>query len=209
MQGSYLTRSARLAGHFLKRPTDLGRYAASATLNPLEAGLPWISWPAIDFLKTFLTRDMSVFEYGSGGSTVFFSRRARDVTAVEHQPEWHAFFARNANPANAVVRLRCVNIGRPENAELDRYVEALDRRYDVILVDGLDDVAGAAGAPLRPRCFAHAARHVRSGGVVILDDAWRYDHLVLDQGAALKGRQSFVGPGPGRWGITRTDVYFC
>ena len=43
--------------------------------------------------------------------------------------------------------------------------------------------------------------------IIVVDDAWRYDDFAFDVGKPRDVRR-FQGPGPGRWGITRTDVYF-
>jgi hypothetical protein len=34
-----------------------------------DLGLPWLSWPAVDFLNQHLRQDMCVLEFGGGGST--------------------------------------------------------------------------------------------------------------------------------------------
>src|SRR5689334_22755263 len=50
--------------------------------------LPWLTFPAIDYLKKNLKKTDSVFEYGGGGSTLFFLEHASRVTTVEHDLNW-------------------------------------------------------------------------------------------------------------------------
>jgi len=50
--------------------------------------LPWITYPCIDFLKQFDYSNKSVFEWGSGQSTLFWSARAKRVVSVEADPVW-------------------------------------------------------------------------------------------------------------------------
>src|ERR687884_2028950 len=66
--------------------------------------VPWFTFPAIEAIKNWDLSDKRVFEYGSGYSTLFWAARAKEVTSVEHSPEWHAKVAALA-PANARVIL--------------------------------------------------------------------------------------------------------
>src|ERR1019366_2881355 len=59
-------------------------------LTPLSSGVPWLTFRTIDFLTNCLRPDMTVFEFGSGGSTIFIARRVRTVVSIEHDPEWHS-----------------------------------------------------------------------------------------------------------------------
>lgn len=45
----------------------------------LEFQIPWMVFGCIDFLDDWLKPDMRVFEYGSGGSTLFFANRVSNV----------------------------------------------------------------------------------------------------------------------------------
>src|SRR3982751_5308136 len=49
---------------------------------------PWITFPAIDILEKVTDKDAKVFEYGGGGSTLFFVKRAGEVVTVEHDAVW-------------------------------------------------------------------------------------------------------------------------
>jgi len=43
--------------------------------------LPWYTYPAIEYIRQLDFSDKSIFEYGSGNSTVFWSRIAARVVA--------------------------------------------------------------------------------------------------------------------------------
>ena len=45
---------------------------------------PWVPFEATDWLEHYLKPDMRVFEYGSGGSTIFFAQRVAEVISIEH-----------------------------------------------------------------------------------------------------------------------------
>ena len=51
--------------------------------------LPWFTYSFIDFLTERLNNDFDVFEFGSGNSTLFFAKRIKHVTSVEHNVEWY------------------------------------------------------------------------------------------------------------------------
>ena len=50
--------------------------------------LPWMSLPAIDFLKERVPNDIFVFEYGCGYGSIWWAKRARKVVSIEHNKEW-------------------------------------------------------------------------------------------------------------------------
>jgi predicted O-methyltransferase YrrM len=50
--------------------------------------LPWITPEAVVRLNDLLSEDMHVLEYGSGGSTLFFSNRCKLVVSFDSDPLW-------------------------------------------------------------------------------------------------------------------------
>ena len=56
--------------------------------GPLRDGLPWMVFPAIDFIENLLSKDSSVFEYGAGGSSMFYASRVKELVSVEHDSVW-------------------------------------------------------------------------------------------------------------------------
>src|SRR5690348_5384859 len=56
-------------------------------VDALGAPIPWITYPAIDFLSQFDYSDASVFEWGSGFSTLWWSKRCRHIVSVESNPK--------------------------------------------------------------------------------------------------------------------------
>ena len=136
---------------------DYGHLLSVARLRSIDASgepVAWITYPALEFLKQLDFSDKVVFEYGCGGSTIFWSRIAQHVDSVEDNPAFYEEF-RSRVPPN------CTLIMEPFP---DRYVRAPERRpggYDVIVIDGHS----------RARCAELAAQFLRPGGVVILDNS--------------------------------------
>lgn len=122
--------------------------------------VPWITYPALDYLSRLDFSQASVLEYGGGQSSLWWAARARSVTTVEARANW-AQMIRDKAPENLQV------IGPVEGI---RYVETAlqdGRRHEVIVVDGL----------LRPECTQAALPFLAEHGLLILDNSDWYDEL--------------------------------
>lgn len=165
------------------------RRTMNAEGHCLEHELPWLTFPAIERLSSFLTPKMKVFEYGSGGSTLFFARRAKEVISVEHDADWHKRLASNLKEKNIdnciVHHIPPSSDDRLENADPsdpDSYTSGGDRYkgmsfrdyaakieehpnnyFDIVVVDGR----------ARPSCFKHAVSKVRDDGLLVFDNTSR------------------------------------
>ena len=176
-----------------------------ARRSPIEMARPWISYAAADWLAGHLRPAMRVFEYGSGGSTLFFSARVARVVSVEDDPAWRELvMARLAElgRSNAEIRHRAFDFKQPRDFASSEYVAAIrdGAPWDVIVVDGQDWTFHE-----RPVCFAAAEECVAGGGVIVVDDSWRYPQLRTS--ARTDRVRIFESVGPGRFGVTSTDVY--
>src|SRR5687767_9452201 len=92
MKGTIPVKLGRLVSNLMLQPRYMSRYVTQNVLNgksPLDLELPWFSYAAIDFLRGHLNDEMKVCEYGSGGSTLFFSRRVQSVHAIEDNERWY------------------------------------------------------------------------------------------------------------------------
>ena len=90
MNGGTGRKLLRLAAHLACHPRHLAHYARCSWpgADPLTLELPWFSLASIEFLDRHLGPDMLVYEYGSGGSTVFFAARAGRVVSMENDTVW-------------------------------------------------------------------------------------------------------------------------
>lgn len=61
----------------------------AANRNSVSDRTPWLTFGAIQFIEKITRPDMVVFEYGSGGSTLFWADRVSKVVSVEHNREWY------------------------------------------------------------------------------------------------------------------------
>ena len=63
--------------------------------NSIDDQLPWITFDATKYLQKFLTSKSIVFEFGGGGSTLFFLKNQATVYTVEHDANWFKKLANN------------------------------------------------------------------------------------------------------------------
>lgn len=211
VEPSRMQKGVQLTTHAVRRPKDTRRYLDQSLLrrsSPLELGLPWFSYGAIDFLESHLRPDMVVYEYGSGGSTIFFAHRVAAIVSVENDPAWReAVHQRLADDGLANVTLKTAGFDAPAPdrfAESD-FARALpDEPADVVVIDSYDYDTWQTHAR-RPQLLRPARERVRPGGIVVLDDSWRYPALWRNDPLA----RTFRGLGPARLTVTSTTVFFC
>lgn len=199
---------ASLLSHF-------GPWLKSMTWSngPIGDEQPWITFPAMRFLRRIVSRQSKVFEYGAGGSTLFFAKRVSELVTVEHDAQWldktaayvreRPKFAWRAHleppflaAGETVGTADGYHYGSSDpayaNMSFERYarcIERYDRKYfDVILIDGRARVG----------CFKHALNHVKSGGYIGLDNAEREQYRHVESEARALGYRimDFWGPGP-------------
>ena len=190
------------------------RRALEPDRGPIDVELPWLTFGSIDYLEAHVGRSSRVFEFGSGGSTMFFASRAGSVVSVEHDAIWARRVVQQiARKGWSNCDLRFVApVSQPQIVECDPadpdsyataddtyracsfkdYVTSIDRypdgHFDVVLIDGR----------ARPSCAKHAARKVARGGLLVLDNAERtyYDSVHRQLTAEGWARRPFYGPGP-------------
>lgn len=210
---THLQRGLRLLGALARRPFDLPRYVRylpAWNRWPADVEQPWMSFGAIDFLRRRLTPTTGIFEFGSGGSSFFFARRAGQVHSVENILEWQQRVATLAKQ-RGLANLRCdyhpIDITRPDLYPGLSYLSALQpRAHDIIVVDGFCDYQNAEHGLLRDLTFDRALACVRRpGGIIVVDDYWRFPAMAARAPAARL--TVFESAGPCRYGVTSTAVF--
>jgi len=171
--------------------------------QPVALEIPWFSYKAIDFLESFLKPNMKVFEWGTGGSTLFFARRCCSVCSVEEDEKW-LLATQDRIVKQSLTNVEAVFLNMQDGFNEIRYAQAVhqgNREFDVICVDGRE-----FSPQSRILCFYEAEKMIKAGGIIILDDAQRYQVVRADN--AAKRWMRYRGVGPARLGITTTDIYF-
>jgi len=208
MHGTTTQKIGRALASMALHPSYLARsvqHNLLASTTPTDLELPWFSYAAIDFLERHLKPEMRVCEYGSGGSTLFFARRVAHVHAIEDNREWLEMLgARLAEKGLSNVTLAWCpfDFKNPGGFEHSEYLNAIPAEpFDVIVIDGSEE-----WVQVRPSCFRLAETRVKAGGIIVVDDSWRYPDLRARHRA--KKFLIFQSVGPCRPGVTSTDVFF-
>jgi len=205
MYGNTLTRAARGITNIVLKPRDGLRWMADRARpqSPLESGLAWVSWAALDFLRDHVKPGMRVFEWGGGGSTVFFADLGAHVTCVETNRGWADKIAVHCKKFGERVDIRLIQAEEDPAKEHEYYGSvSIGHPWDMILVDNWE-----GGVFSRMRCAEVSRRSVKPGGLIILDDAWRQEYKAASRILDGFSRRVFRGLGPARWGVTQTDIY--
>ncbi len=208
MHGTVPQKIGRVLTNLITHPQYISRCVSHNVLKgktPLDLEIPWFSYAAIDFLDEFLRPHMRVFEYGSGGSTIFFAQRVKSVFSVEDNPKWYDLVTnrlKEKNITTATLTLFPYDFKNPSDFEQSDYFKAMpNERFDVLVIDGSEE-----WTKVRPACFVKAEQHVKAGGIIVVDDSWRYPALRKRNKAS--DVQVFQSVGPCRPGVTSTDIFF-
>lgn len=149
---------------------------------------PWWTFEATDLVAAHLAErpGARVFEWGSGASTAWLSRRAAEVVAVEHDAAWAEQVRPLAGPGVEVVTVppspadagTGVLSRKPgfEGLDFTDYVAAIDRQdgvFDVVVIDGR----------AREACLERAVLHLADDGLIVFDnvDRRRYRDAISAQ----------------------------
>lgn len=184
--------------------------------NPLVDEQPWINFKALDKIKSLIKANMSGFEFGCGGSTLFFLRKVKSLVSVEHDKEW--FEKTKSKISGDIINKWNGQLLPPVQTDMydvkklmdpefyfstgenfhgydfmnySKFIDTYpDNYFDFVVVDGR----------ARPSCIKHSLNKVRIHGYLILDNSDREYYLgELDQNS-LDGTYSRIfhhfGPGP-------------
>ena len=129
----------------------------------LEKGCPWLTPGAIIYLDSHIQSFFKVLELGSGGSTIFFSKRCAEVTSIETSEEWCKKVKdciSNRNITNVQLLLFSID-------ECVQYINAIPENvYDLILID---PGYGTKRLMFAKMCMAK----LKAGGFMVIDNyAW-------------------------------------
>jgi len=132
------------------------------SVNKNGQPLAWFTYPFINFITPRLSKNITVYEYGSGNGTLWWAKHVKHVTAMEHHQGWAEKISKNA-PNN-------VTILQADLAPQGNYASAINqsnKKYDIIVVDGRE----------RVNCAINAASALSKKGVIIWDNSEREHYI--------------------------------
>ena len=169
-------------------------------VNQKGEPIPWLTYPFIDFIENRLHKDLKIFEFGAGNSSIFYAKKTKSVISIEHSPEWFKIIKSNDKYKYENLDIRLVEIPKELEAKgyhtmaftntENEYVFSLKntgKKFNIVVVDGL----------FRNSCIIHSLESLTEDGIVFLDNTSK--HYVKD----LKLGTDFLADN----GFRRLDFY--
>lgn len=155
IRGGTIFARLLLSRHPLDSLTWLRSFRARR--RPLTIAVPWLTFNATRAITGRLPSGSRVFEYGAGHSTLYWLNLGAEVVSVEHEAQWYeALAGKLAGGQNRVTLIH--------ETDEKAYVDVIHRYaydyFDMVLIDGI----------ARRACVHAAIRHVRPGGILVLDN---------------------------------------
>ena len=176
--------------------------------NSVVDELPWLNLPALQYLKKNITQTFKIYEYGGGGSTLFFCARAAEVVTVEDHQEWFSTLTQTVknksynnwqgrfispetvegNPNRSHENPADFKSGAKglEHLSFEKYAKSIhdfpENYFDLVLVDGR----------ARPSCIQEAMPHLKSGGLLVVDNTERPYYLAPFRSILAEGYEKIL-----------------
>lgn len=195
--------------------------------SPIIDRIPWMTFQSISLIEKKLKLGSSVFEYGSGGSTLYFLDRGAKLVTVEHDKKWFDYmsevisyenlsnywtafyeppekenFKKNTSQPNSIsYKSRSeLFIGKT----FENYVNVINQfpneYFDFVIIDGRS----------RSSCLKQSVLKVKVGGYLVLDNTERDYYLSSETEVYLKKfnlELDKIGPSPYVNFFTKTNIW--
>ena len=130
---------------------------------------PWYTNPCMDEIKTWDLSDKVILEYGGGGSSLWWERKAKEVWTIETNEEWlkkidNELMGCHGSYGKLKLFHRPINEG--DQTRVEEYLEFPDGcKPDIIIADGI----------LRTEVVERAIQYFKenNGGILIADNFWQ------------------------------------
>ncbi len=188
--------------------------------------LPWMCYPAIDFLNKNVKKTDIIFEFGLGTSTLFFAKKAKMVFALETRKDWFENMKKIfiANKIDNYMLILMTNGLENSNYETfpqkileNKYRKYADEifcapnlegdiknlvksQFDLIVIDSLK----------RRKSAENSAFCLAKNGKILLDDSQRSNYgKIYEKMSELNfNNLEFKGISPAQIKIKKTTVFY-
>ena len=178
--------------------------------------IPWLTYPFIDFINDRLNKNLDLFEFGAGNSSIYYAKKLKSVTSIEHSSKWFEIIKSNDKFKYDNLNINLVEVpnkfkelGYHEMAftnDVNDYVRSIaleNKKFNIIVVDGL----------FRNSCLKECVDYLSEDGVVFLDNThYKYqDQLRIGtdfmENSGFK-RLDFWGMGPIYAAKSCTSIFY-
>lgn len=180
---------------YLRESGWFNSFKSGVPVNYNNIPIPWYTYPSIAFIEKRIDKDMVVFEYGCGNSTLWWSSRVRQVISCEHDKEWFETVKRQV-ASNVILH----HIDMQPGGEYSRKMSEYREKFDIVIIDGRD----------RVNCSKNCVQALKKGGVVIWDNSDREEYREGQDFLSKCGynRIDFEGIGPVNVYSWSTSVFY-
>ena len=124
--------------------------------------IPWYTYPCVAFIDERLHSGMTVFEYGSGYSTLYYSSKVNKVVSVESDLTWFEMM-KDAIAEKGILNaeVHYIDLKSLSGEHYVKAIKSFGEEFDIVVVDG----------DFRNECLIMAFERLSKGGVIILDNS--------------------------------------
>lgn len=160
--------------------------------------LPWMTYPAIEFLQNYVSQNHEIFEFGCGASTIFFAKKAKKVYGLETNQNWLNLINQKLQSLDLEAQIELMENGI-DNKNYEIFPQKFEKKFDIIVIDSLK----------RFLCAQNAINFIKDDGIIILDDSQRENYKKIFDFFAEKGfeKKDFWGIEPGKLKMKNTTVF--
>jgi len=160
--------------------------------------LPWMTYPAIEFLQEKIKPGHEIFEFGCGASTLFFAKKEAKVTSLETNAKWLETISHMLTARSLQAEITLMTDGL-ENNLYENFPKNSEKKFDFIIIDSLK----------RFECAKHCLTAIKPGGTIILDDSERPNYKKIFDFFAAQNftEKNFIGIEPGRLRLKKTTIF--
>lgn len=220
---SLLKKIKRGVENLLVKPQAIIKRALNIKTSAVDFPIPWITSDATKWMERYLSKEMVVFEYGSGGSTLYIAPRVKKIISLEYDVSWYKkirFYIRFNNINNCQLELIKPELeankkhyssksfdykssnGYYSDFSFEKYCKYIntfpDKYFDLIIVDGRS----------RNSCVLESMKKIKDGGYILLDDSQRDEYNLGINYLSNLRRIDFPGFDPFKKSFLKTTTIF-
>ena len=156
----------------------------NSSIDRFNKPIPWISYPAIEFLNQFNLKNIKVLEYGSGNSTIYFSKKVKYIVSIEHNKK---YFKKNFEKVKKLNNTKLLL----KNNKLDYCAQPIKfLNSEIIIIDGI----------FRKECIKYIIsnkKKIKNNIIIIIDNSnWLPKSVELLSKELNYTRVDFMGFSP-------------
>lgn len=128
------------------------KQAIDKNSNPI----PWCTYSFIKFIEPRLKKEFTVFEFGSGNSTLWYAERVELIISIENNKNWYEVISKKVH-GNVTVIYQPLEY----NGEYCRKALMSNKKFTIIIIDGRD----------RINCAKNSISALTVDGIIIFDNS--------------------------------------